>query len=54
MAALTAHFRRPALLFAMSAAAILAACIAIVRSQAYAANPDVAAWGITRSDGDST
>lgn len=47
MAALTAHFRRPALLFAMSAAAILAACIAIVRSQAYAANPDVAAWGIT-------
>ncbi len=39
--------RRPALLFAMSAAAILAACIAILRSRLYITSPDLAAWGVT-------
>ena len=39
--------RHPAALFAISALAVLTACVAIARSAAFAKNPDVAAWGIT-------
>lgn len=39
--------RRPAALFAISALALIVACVAIVRSSAFAANADIAAWGIT-------
>jgi hypothetical protein len=39
--------RRPALLFGMSSVAIVGVCFAVLRSRAFAANPDVAAWGVT-------
>jgi hypothetical protein len=39
--------RRPALLFGMSAVAIVGMCFAVLRSRGFAANPDVAAWGVT-------
>jgi hypothetical protein len=39
--------RRPSLLFGMSALAIVGLCVAVLRSQAFAANPDLAAWGVT-------
>lgn len=39
--------RHPALCFAISATAILAACLLVLRSQLFATHPDVAAWGIT-------
>ncbi len=38
---------RPPALFAASAALVVAACVAVLRSHAFAANPDVAAWGVT-------
>lgn len=31
----------------MSAIAVIAACLMVLRSQAFASNPDVAAWGVT-------
>jgi hypothetical protein len=40
-------FRRPALLFGGSALLVIGACLAVLRSRAFAANPDVGAWGIT-------
>lgn len=43
----SAILRRPATLFGLSALTIATACIVIARSRAFAANPDVAAWGIT-------
>ncbi|HEU4886697.1 MAG TPA: hypothetical protein VFV49_02340, partial [Thermoanaerobaculia bacterium] len=39
--------RRPALLFGMSAAIIVGACIIVLRSHAFTAQPDLAAWGVT-------
>lgn len=39
--------RRPSLLFGMSALGIVGACIAVLRSHAFAASPDLAAWGVT-------
>jgi hypothetical protein len=39
--------RRPHLLFYGAALAVVTACVVIARSRAFAANPDVAAWGIT-------
>jgi hypothetical protein len=39
--------RHPATLFAISALAVLTACVAILRSAAFVRNPDVAAWGVT-------
>jgi hypothetical protein len=39
--------QRPAYLFATAAAIIAASCIAIVRSEAFARNADVIAWGVT-------
>jgi hypothetical protein len=33
--------------FLLSALFLIGACIAVVRSQAFAQNPDVAAWGVT-------
>lgn len=39
--------RRPALSFAIAASLVLGACSAVLRSHAFAQNPDVAAWGIT-------
>ncbi|HVG24037.1 MAG TPA: hypothetical protein VND45_07775, partial [Thermoanaerobaculia bacterium] len=38
---------RPAPRFAVSAIAVVGTCIAVLRSHAFAANADVAAWGIT-------
>jgi hypothetical protein len=43
----TAVLRRSPALFAVSAFAIVTACLVIARSAAFRANPDVAAWGIT-------
>src|SRR6266536_1918774 len=39
--------QRPAYLFATAAAVIAASCIAIVRTEAFAGNRDVIAWGVT-------
>jgi hypothetical protein len=39
--------RRSSTRFAVSALAVVAACVAILRSRAFAESPDVAAWGIT-------
>ena len=39
--------RRPAALFGASAVLVVGICIAVLRSRAFAANPDLAAWGIT-------
>jgi hypothetical protein len=39
--------RHPAAFFAISALAVLTACVAILRSAAFVRNPDVAAWGVT-------
>jgi hypothetical protein len=39
--------RHPAALFLLSALMVLGASVAILRSRAFAANADVAAWGIT-------
>ncbi|HEY3056774.1 MAG TPA: hypothetical protein VGK31_12660 [Thermoanaerobaculia bacterium] len=39
--------QRPAYLFATAAAIITASCTAIVRTEVFAANPDVIAWGVT-------
>jgi hypothetical protein len=39
--------RRTQLLFYGAALLVVTACVAILRSRAFAANPDVAAWGIT-------
>jgi hypothetical protein len=39
--------RNPQAFFLASALLILLTCVAIVRSQAFARNPDVAAWGVT-------
>lgn len=39
--------RRPLPLFSFAAAAIAIACVAITRSHAFAANPDVLAWSVT-------
>jgi hypothetical protein len=39
--------RHRAAVFAVSALAVLTACVLVVRSAAFAKNPDVAAWGIT-------
>jgi hypothetical protein len=39
--------RRPNVLFGLAATAVIGACIAVLRSRAFAASPDVAAWGIT-------
>jgi hypothetical protein len=35
------------MLFMLSAVTIATACVAVARSRAFAANPDIAAWGIT-------
>jgi hypothetical protein len=40
-------FRRPSTLFTLSAAVIAATCVAILRSRAFAGNPDVLAWAVT-------
>lgn len=48
MTAVVASVRRnSSALFLASALLILATCVAIVRSQAFLRNPDVAAWGVT-------
>ncbi len=39
--------RHPAAFFALSALAVLTACVAVLRSAAFVRNPDVAAWGVT-------
>ena len=39
--------RRPAALFGLTAAAIAATCIAILRSRAFTGHPDVMAWAVT-------
>src|SRR5690349_3691183 len=38
---------RPAQLFALSAAFIAAVCVVLLRSQAFARNPDLIAWAAT-------
>ncbi len=43
----TSLLRRPAAHFALAALFVMAACIVVLRSRAFAANPDVAAWGVT-------
>lgn len=43
----TSVLRRPTLLFLTLTLGVIAACAAIVRSQAFARHPDIAAWGIT-------
>src|SRR5688572_20374481 len=44
---MTSVTRRPALAFGISAMAVIAACLVVLRSQMFAAHPDVAAWGMT-------
>lgn len=44
---MTIALRNPRTLFALSAATVFAACLAVLHSHAYAVNPDLAAWGIT-------
>jgi hypothetical protein len=39
--------RHPSAFFAVSAIAVIGACVAVLRSRAFGMNPDVAAWGIT-------
>jgi hypothetical protein len=39
--------RHPAAFFTLSALALLTACVAMLRSAAFAKNPDLAAWGVT-------
>jgi len=43
----TILFRRPAARFALAALVVLSACVLILRSRAFAADPDVRAWGVT-------
>jgi hypothetical protein len=43
----TSVLRRPAARFTLAALVLVAACCAVVRSRAFAMNPDVAAWGVT-------
>ncbi|HJQ40312.1 MAG TPA: hypothetical protein VKB93_24470 [Thermoanaerobaculia bacterium] len=43
----TSLLRRPAARFALTALFVMTACIVVLRSRAFAANPDVAAWGVT-------
>jgi hypothetical protein len=42
-----AFFRKPLMLFSLSAATVAATCLAILRSRVFASNPDVIAWAIT-------
>lgn len=43
----TSILRRPAARFALAALFVMTACLVVLRSRAFAANPDVAAWGVT-------
>jgi hypothetical protein len=43
----TSLLRRPAAHFALAALFVMTACIVVLRSRAFAASPDVAAWGVT-------
>lgn len=43
----TSLLRRPSARFALAALFVLTACVLVLRSRAFAANPDVAAWGVT-------
>lgn len=43
----TSLLRRPAAHFALAALFVMTACLVVLRSRAFAANPDVAAWGVT-------
>lgn len=43
----TSVLRRPAARFALAAFVVISACVLVLRSHAFAANPDVAAWGVT-------
>lgn len=43
----TSVLRRPSARFAVAALFVVTACVVVLRSRAFAANPDVAAWGVT-------
>lgn len=43
----TSVLGRPSARFALAALFVLGACVAVLRSRAFATNPDVAAWGVT-------
>jgi hypothetical protein len=43
----TSLLRRPAAHFALAALFVITACLVVLRSRAFAVNPDVAAWGVT-------
>src|ERR1051326_5280578 len=43
----TSLLRRPSARFVLSALLVLTACVVVLRSRAFAADPDVRAWGVT-------